>query len=88
MSDDEDKGSDDYTPIPCGLYSEYEVAIMHRETLRLHWRDERGMDHIDRVIPQDLQTRNHCEYLIAEDSTGGTLAIRLDRIINREQEPQ
>jgi Rho-binding antiterminator len=92
MSDDDDqgksKGNDNYTPIPCGLYSEYEVAIMHREVLRLHWRDDDGMDHIDRVMPSDLQTRNHCEYLIAEDSAGGSLEIRLDRIINREQEPQ
>jgi Rho-binding antiterminator len=85
MSDDDD--SNDYTPIACGLYSEYEVAIMHRETLRLHWRDASGMDHIERVIPKDLQTRNHCEYLIAKDcADGSTLELRLDRIISKEQE--
>ncbi len=87
MSDDDDKGSDGYTPIPCGVYSEYEVAIMHREILRLHWRDETGMDHIDRVIPLDLQTRDHCEYLQARDCADNSrLEIRLDRIISKEQE--
>ena len=86
MSDDENDNSD-YTPIACGLYSEYEVAIMHREILRLHWRDGEGMDHIDRVIPLDLQTRNHCEYLLAEDCADASrLEIRLDRIISKEQE--
>ena len=87
MSDDGDNGSDDYKPIACGLYSEYEVAIMHRETLRLHWRDNTGMDHIDRVVPSDLQTRNHCEYLIASDCADGSqLEIRLDHIISKESE--
>lgn len=84
MSDD---GDDDYRPIDCGLYSEYEVAIMHCETLRLRWRDSKGMDHIDRVVPTDLQTRNHCEYLIATDCADDSrLDIRLDRIISKEQE--
>ena len=91
MSDDDDKDTDDYIPIACGLYSEYEVAIMHREILRLHWRDASGMDHIERVIPKDLQTRNHCEYLIAEACVGdgadnSTLELRLDRIISKEPE--
>lgn len=94
MKDDDEKGGKDdqgYTPIACGLYSEYELAIMHRETLRLHWRDASGMDHIERVIPKDLQTRNHCEYLIAEPcvddgAEGSPLELRLDRIISKEQE--
>ena len=87
MSDDDDKGGEGYTPIPCGLYSEYEVAIMHRETLRLRWRDGAGMDHIDRVVPTDLQTHHHCEYLIATDCADGSrLELRLDRIISKEQE--
>lgn len=83
---DDDKGESDYTPIPCGLYSQYEVAILHRDTLRLHWRDAAGMDHIDRVLPTDLQIRDHGEYLLGEDANGTALAIRLDRIISHEQE--
>lgn len=83
MSDDER-----YTPIPCGLYSEYEVAIMHRKILPLRWRDDNGTDHLEQVMPKDLQTRNHCEYLIAENSKGTTLEIRLDRILHCTEEPQ
>lgn len=86
MSNDDD--GNDYTPIPCGLYSEYEVAILQRQRLRLQWRDANGIDHIDRVVPTDLQTRNHCEYLIAENHEGAKLQLRLDRIISHEQEPQ
>lgn len=76
MSDD-----DNYTPIDCGLYSEYELAIMHRRPLRLHWQDEQGGDHIDHVVPQDLETADKREYLIAARQDGTTLRLRLDRIL-------
>jgi Rho-binding antiterminator len=76
MSDD-----DNYTPIDCGIYSEYEVAIMHRRRLRLHWQDDAGIDHVESVMPQDLETRNKCEYLIAERQDSTTLQVRLDRIL-------
>ncbi len=75
MSDDEN-----YTPIDCGVYSEYELAIMHRRTLRLHWLDEQGDDRMESVMPKDLKTEEKREYLIAERQDGGTLKIRLDRI--------
>lgn len=76
MSDDEG-----YTPIDCGLYSEYELAVMHRRPMRLHWRDEAGTDHIEVVLPQDLRTEDKCEYLHAERQDGTTLRLRLDRIV-------
>lgn len=85
---DNEKSRGGYRPIPCALYSQYEVAIMHREQLRLHWRDAEGLDHIDRVMPRDLQTRDHCEYLIAENGEGQELQIRLDRILHQTTEPQ
>jgi Rho-binding antiterminator len=75
MSDDEG-----YTPIDCGVYSEYELAIMHRRRLRLHWLDEEGGDHIESVMPQDLRTEEKREYLIAEREDGSPLKLRLDRI--------
>lgn len=77
MSDDDDN----YTPIDCGVYSEYELAIMHRRRLRLHWQDENGIDHVESVMPQDLLTRDKCEYLIAERQDGSTLQLRLDHIL-------
>ncbi len=76
MSDD-----DGYTPIDCGVYSEYELAIMHRRKMRLHWKDDEGTDHIDNVLPQDLKTADKREYLIAERQDGSTLKLRLDRIL-------
>ncbi len=76
MSDD-----DKYTPIDCGVYSEYELAIMHHRRLRLHWQDESGNDHVECVMPLDLVTRNKSEYLIAKSHDGGTITLRLDRIV-------
>lgn len=75
MSDEEN-----YTPIDCGVYSEYELAIMHKRRLRLHWQDEDGTDHVESVMPTDLKTEAKQEYLIAEQQDGGTLQVRLDRI--------
>lgn len=75
MSDD-----DGYTPIDCGVYSEYELAIMHQRRLRLHWQDDIGNDHIESVLPRDLKTESKREYLIAERQDGSTLKLRLDRI--------
>lgn len=92
MSDNDDEtgtgevAAEPYRPIDCGIYSGYEVAILHRETLRLHWRDEAGLDHIDRVLPLDLQTRDHAEYLLGQGSAGQPLAIRLDRILGHGEE--
>ena len=75
-------GNDDsYTPIDCGVYSEYEVAILHRRPMRVHWQDDEGADHIDNVTPRDLVTEDKREYLIADKAEGGELKVRLDRIL-------
>jgi len=71
----------DYVPIDCGLYSEYELAIMHRDRLRLSWRDSSGNVHIGIVTPTDLRTRSGAEFMIATEQDGATLEIRLDRIM-------
>lgn len=75
MSDEET-----YTPIDCGVYSEYELAIMHKRRMRLHWQDEEGNDHVESVMPKDLKTEEKREYLIAEGQDGNSLKVRLDRI--------
>ena len=69
-----------YTPIDCGLYSEYEVAILHRQRLRMTWQDEKGNEQTDDVLPQDLKTEDKREYLIATGSDGSLKRIRLDLI--------
>lgn len=74
--------SDDtgYTPIDCGIYSSYELAILRGWRLQITWQDPAGMNHIELLRPRDLQTRDHAEYLIAERGDGERVEIRLDRI--------
>jgi len=71
----------DYIPIDCSLYSEYELAIMHRERLRLSWRDAGGNVHIGIVTPIDLRTRSSAEFLVVRERDGEAFTIRLDRIV-------
>lgn len=74
---------DSYSPIACARYSEYELAIMHRQKLHLRWRDANV--HYDQVVlPLDLKTINHEEFLIFRGSQDETLSIRLDRIQRME----
>lgn len=72
--------NDTYTPIDCGLHSEYELAIMHRIMLQLAWREECGQQRIGNVMPLDLKTEQHQEFLIARTNDGELHQIRLDRI--------
>lgn len=75
----------DYTPIDCGLYSEYELAIMRKWKLRIGWRDAQGMSHVETILPRDLQTRQGEEFLIMETRDGRRLEIRLDQITEAER---
>lgn len=78
MTDD----NDSYTPIGCGTYSVYELAIMRRATLHLCWLDEHGLQHIGLVQPVDIFTRDRVEYLRIQNINDTKHEIRLDRIIN------
>jgi Rho-binding antiterminator len=71
----------DYIPIDCGLYNEYELAIMHNERLRLSWRDPDGNTRIGIITPIDLRTRSGAEFLVVTEGDGETFTIRLDRIV-------
>jgi Rho-binding antiterminator len=71
----------DYTPIDCGSYSEYELAIMHGKRLRVSWRDAEGPPRIEVLVPVDLRTRQGEEYLVAINHLGAEREIRLDRIL-------
>lgn len=72
--------STDYRPISCERYAELELAILRREHLRVAWRTASGKSRIEQLHPLDLRTRQHAEYLIAEDADGELLEIRLDHI--------
>jgi len=75
----------DYTPIDCGLHSEYELAILRGNRLRISWRGADGQHHLDVLKPLDLQTRKREEFLIGEDRHGRQLELRLDHIFKTEQ---
>jgi Rho-binding antiterminator len=74
----------DYIPIDCALYGRYEIAILHKQRLRVAWRDADGSRHLERLLPIDLQTRDHAEYLIATTVNGTVTEIRLDRIVRTD----
>lgn len=80
MHTDTGSSHDPYVPIDCELYSRYELAILHRRTLRLVWRGEGGSTHLETVLPCDLQTRAHQEFLLAETLDGEPRCLRLDHI--------
>ena len=68
-----------YEPIACARYSEYEVAILHRQKLRLRWLED-NVIYEQPVLPLDLKTECHEEFLICRDAAGTVRTIRLDRI--------
>jgi Rho-binding antiterminator len=71
----------DYQPIACGLYSQYELAIMHRTPLTLSWRGNDGLSHLETLVPEDLQTCKGEEFLVARNGAGEQFRVRLDRIL-------
>ena len=70
----------DYTPVDCGLHSEYELLVMQQRGCLLGWRDVPGNEYRQLVTPTDLFTRNREEYLRVIDADGVTHNIRLDRV--------
>jgi Rho-binding antiterminator len=74
----------DYRPISCSVYSEYEVAILHREKLRLSWCSD-NVIYNQVVLPLDLRTVHGEEFLICRIESGETCHIRLDHIRKMER---
>jgi Rho-binding antiterminator len=74
----------DYIPIDCSLYSRYELAVMHRQRLKLVWRSSDGIVHMEILLPMDLRTRDHAEYLLLRRQSGEALEMRLDQIVRVE----
>lgn len=70
----------DYIPVSCTIYSGYELAIMHRQRLRVAWRDPDGGHHVGTLRPVDLETRDAQEFLIARTEAGQSVRLRLDWI--------
>jgi Rho-binding antiterminator len=73
----------DYRPIACDLYSEYELAILHRQQLRLTWVAD-NVIYNQVVQPLDLKTENKQEFLLCQTEAGKALRIRLDYVRKME----
>jgi len=73
--------SDRYIPVSCQLHSEYELAIMHAQTLQLIWRTATGKLATETLKPYDLITREGSEFLLVQSANGEDKKIRLDKII-------
>ncbi|MDE2234906.1 MAG: transcriptional antiterminator, Rof [Gammaproteobacteria bacterium] len=71
----------DYQPISCALYSQYEIAILHHTPLRVRWRDLDGVTYLETLTPEDLETREGEEFLVARNAQGQCRRLRLDRMI-------
>ncbi len=69
-----------YKPVSCGLHSQYELAIMHKNKLYLSWLAEGKLVTETNHTPVDVHTKNKAEYLIAETSEHKNICIRLDHI--------
>jgi Rho-binding antiterminator len=72
----------DYIPVDCGVHSEYELAIMHHQQLRLSWKGVDGQTHLETVTPIDLRVRQHEEFLVVRNQMQQTSELRLDRILS------
>lgn len=69
-----------YIPVSCATHSEYELLIMHREEVQLHWQDENGVLHSEKLLPTDLKVKSGEEFLIAINNSGQQYQVRLDQI--------
>ncbi|MCU7959897.1 MAG: hypothetical protein KZQ58_07845 [gamma proteobacterium symbiont of Bathyaustriella thionipta] len=69
--------TDEYESIDCGLHDQYQMAVMHRQRLDVHWLGTDGETIHRQVQPTDVITREGAEYLMIEEAPG---EIRLDRI--------
>jgi Rho-binding antiterminator len=76
-----------YTPIECGRYSELELAIMHKEFLKISFLGSGGLMHIETLRPVDLRTYKKAEFLIAVSLSGVHRVLRLDRLHRFESIP-
>ena len=77
------KDDNQYQPISCELYSEYELAIIQHKKIKLVWK-ENDRHCIGLVMPLDLITEDHQEFLIAQDQHKQLLRVRLDHICSQE----
>lgn len=75
----DDRMAADYKPISCASYDQYEIAIMHKQKLRLAWHEDNVV--FDQIVtPLNLRTAQGKEFLILRTAEGEMREVRLDQI--------
>jgi Rho-binding antiterminator len=69
-----------YVPIACVEHERLEFAVLRRQKLLLHLRDDSGGEQTLTVLPTDVATRDQAEWLTYRDDSGAVGVVRLDRI--------
>lgn len=72
-----------YTPISCSIYDQLEAFAVQGVEVTLIYRNSGNEEMQVTTMIQDLQTRNHVEYLV---TTSGQ-EIRLDHLVSVNQIP-
>jgi len=68
-----------YVPVDCDMHSRYELACLRRKPVHLTWIAE-NVVYDQSVIPLDVRTESHAEYLIVRLASAEERRIRLDHI--------
>ena len=72
----------DYVPIACAAHERLEFAVLRRHPLQLTWLGQDGRTQFrERVLPQDVETRDGAEWLTLKRQGGESEVVRLDRIL-------
>jgi len=74
-----DRPESDYVPINCDIHSQYELACLRRRPVRLMWTAG-NIVYDQVVVPIDVQTVSHSEFLLIRLAAGTEERIRLDHI--------
>ncbi len=69
-----------YQPIACILHERLEFSVLRKMHLELQYVDQTGNCQ-ERVLPLDVVTREHAEWLIFKKENGEVAEIRLDFIV-------
>lgn len=68
-----------YVPIHCDVHSQYELACLKRRPVHLTWISQ-NIVYDQVIVPIDVRTEAHAEYLIVRLASGEEKPIRLDHI--------
>lgn len=71
--------TNDYSPIACALWDEWELAILKKTEMAIAYLNDAGQKESVHAVPVDLITRDKAEFLIIE-LDGDRKEIRLDQL--------